>query len=295
MTETLNTLVPAISDAIFKKVFAISKNRRLISYLISYITKIDYLYIYENFKYGNTELLKKRCDEKGLVTDLIIYLKEEIINIEMNKYVSKGILIKNNIYHHNIASSSIKKGENYNKIKKSIQINLNCKKSKIKKLIHKSKMQDDEGLIITDDNYVTYHVNMELALKKWYSKDKLTRFEKILVMMQLRTKEEIMQIAKGDEMLMIFGKSIVGANEELGVYDKEAADELVRQIDMEDAKEKGIKLGVRRGKKQGITQGLTQKAREIALNMLKANMNIDDVSKLTGLKQKEIIELSNNL
>lgn len=291
MTETLNTLVPAISDAIFKKVFAISKNRRLISYLISYITKIDYLYIYENFKYGNTELLKKRCDEKGLVTDLIIYLKEEIINIEMNKYVSKGILIKNNIYHHNIASSSIKKGENYNKIKKSIQINLNCKKSKIKKLIHKSKMQDDEGLIITDDNYVTYHVNMELALKKWYSKDKLTRFEKILVMMQLRTKEEIMQIAKGDEMLMIFGKSIVGANEELGVYDKEAADELVRQIDMEDAKEKGIKLGVRRGQKQG----LAQKAREIALNMLKANMNIADVSKLTGLKQKEIIELSNNL
>ena len=96
-------------------------------------------------------------------------------------------------------------------------------------------------------------------------------------------------------MLMIFGKSIVGANEELGVYDKEAADELVRQIDMEDAKEKGIKLGVRRGKKQGITQGLTQKAREIALNMLKANMNIADVSKLTGLKQKEIIELSNNL
>ena len=291
MTETLNTLVPAISDVIFKKVFAISENKRLISYLISYITKIDYLYIYENFKYGNTELLKKRCDEKGLVTDLIIYLKEEIINIEMNKYVSKGILIKNNIYHHNIASSSIKKGENYNKIKKSIQINLNCKKSKIKKLIHKSKMQDDEGLIITDDNYVTYHVNMELALKKWYSKDKLTRFEKILVMMQLRTKEDIMQIAKGDEMLMIFGKSIVGANEELGVYDKEAADELVRQIDMEDAKEKGIKLGVRRGQKQG----LTQKAREIALNMLKANMNIADVSKLTGLKQKEIIELSNNL
>ena len=152
-------------------------------------------------------------------------------------------------------------------------------------------MQDAEGLIITDDNYVTYHVNMELALKKWYSKDKLTRFEKILVMMQLRTKEDIMQIAKGDEMLMIFGKSIVGANEELGVYDKEAADELVRQIDMEDAKEKGIKLGVRRGK----MQGLTQKAKEMALNMLKANMDIADVSKLTGLKQKEIIKLSSNL
>ena len=295
MIETLNKLVPAVSDSVFKKIFMENKNRKLISYLISYITKIDYLYIYENFKYGNTELLKKRYDEKGKVTDLIIYLKDEIINIEMNKYVSKGILIKNNIYHHNIASSSIKKGENYNNIKKSIQINLNYKKSKIKKIIHKSKMQDDEGLIITDDKYETFHVNMEMAMKKWYSNSKLTRFEKILVMMQLNKKEDIMKIARGDEMLMIFGKSIEGANEEIGVYDKEAADELVRQIDMEDAKEQGIKLGERRGKKQGITQGLTQKAREIALNMLKANMDIDDVSKLTGLKQKEIIKLSNNL
>ena len=295
MNQTLNNLVPAISDSVFKKIFSVRENRRLISYLISYITKIDYLYIYDNFKYGNTELLKKRYDEKGKVTDLLIYLKDEIINIEMNKYVSKGILIKNNIYHHNIASSSIKKGENYNHIKKNIQINLNYKKSKIKKLIHKSKMQDNQGLIITDDNYETFHVNMEMALKKWYSNVKLTRFEKILVMMQLNKKEDIMKIAKGDEMLMVFGKSIEEANEEIGVYDKEAADELVRQIDLEEAKEKGIKLGVSRGKKQGLTKGLTQKAREIALNMLKANMDIADVSKLTGLKQKEVIKLSNNL
>lgn len=49
-------------------------------------------------------------------------------------------------------------------------------------------MQDNQGLIITDDNYETIHVNMELALKKWYSNVKLTRFEKILVIMQLRKK-----------------------------------------------------------------------------------------------------------
>ena len=82
-----------------------------------------------------------------------------------------------------------------------------------------------------------------------------------------------------DEMLMIFGKSIEGANEEYGVYDKEAADEFVRQIDMADAEERGI----------------LKKAKEIAKNMLKENMNIADISKLTGLNKKEIIKLSNNL
>ena len=80
-------------------------------------------------------------------------------------------------------------------------------------------------------------------------------------------------------MLMIFGKSIEGVNEEYGVYDKEAADEFVRQIDMADAEERGI----------------FKKTKEIAKNMLKENMNIADISKLTGLNKKEIIKLSNNL
>ena len=204
----------------------------------------------------------------------------------MNKYVSKGTIIKNNIYHHNLAGSSMKKGEKYNKAKKIIQINLNSKGSKIKKIIHKSNMQGKD-LKIIDDNYITYHVNLEIALKKWYNKEKLTRFEKILVMMQLNDKEKIRKIAKGDEMLMIFGKSIEGVNEEYGVYDKEAADEFVRQIDMADAEEKGVK--------QGIKRGIAQKAKEIAKNLLKENMNIADISKLIGLNQKEISKIVNNL
>ena len=50
------------------------------------------------------------------------------INLEMNKYVSKGTRIKNNVYHHSLGASSIKKGEEYNKAKKVIQIiqNVNC-------------------------------------------------------------------------------------------------------------------------------------------------------------------------
>ncbi len=212
----------------------------------------------------------------------------------MNKYVSKGVIIKNNIYHYNLASN-IKKGEKYNKAKKVIQINLNGEGSKIKKLIHESKMRDDKNLYITDDNYITYHVNLEIALKKWYNKEKLTRLEKLFVMMQLNDKEKIRKISKGDEMLMIFGKSIEGANEEYGVYDKEAADEFVRQIDIADAEEKGIEQGVKQGVKQGLKKGIAQKAKDIARNMLKANMNVAEISKLTGLNQKEIIKLSNNL
>ena len=165
MVNTVKEIGKVTYDSIFKKVFSSKENRKIISYLISNITKINYSYIYENFKYVNTELLKKKYSDKGKVTDLIIYLKEEIINIEMNKYVSKGTRIKNNVYHHSLGASSIKKGEEYNKAKKVIQINLDGKESKIKKLIHESKMRDKEGVYVTDNNYITYHVNLEIALK----------------------------------------------------------------------------------------------------------------------------------
>ena len=100
--------------------------------------------------------------------------------------------------------------------------------------------------------------------------------------MQLNDKETLKEIAKGDEMLMVFGKSIEQANEEIGVYDKEAANEFVRQIDIADAEEKGAK----RGLKKGIAQ--------MAKNMLKKNMPLEDISELTGLNQKEISKLADN-
>lgn len=177
MVDTVKEIGKVTYDSIFKKVFSSKENRKVISYLISNITKIDYFYIYDNFKYGNTELLKKKYSDKG----------------------------------------------------------------------------------------------------------KLTRLEKMLVMMQLNDREKLRQIARRDEVLMIFGKSIEQASEEIGVYDKEAADEFVRQIDMADAEEKGTKRGV----KQGIVQ--------IAKNILKENMNVADIAKLTGLNQKEITRLANNL
>ena len=69
----------------------------------------------------------------------------------------------------------------------------------------------------------------------------------------------------------------------------------IRQIDIADAEEKGIEQGVKQGVKQGLKKGIAQKAKDIAKNMLKANMNVAEISKLTGLNQKEISKIANNL
>ncbi len=60
--------------------------------------------------------------------------------------------------------------------------------------------------------------------------------------------------------------------EMIGLYDEEKVRDIVKKIDIEDAKKDG--------KKEGINQ--------IAKNMLKDNASIELITKYTGLSKKEI-------
>ena len=56
-------------------------------------------------------------------------------------------------------------------------------------------------------------------------------------------------------------------------------------------RESGYTDGMRDGEEKGKKQGELQKSLEIAKNMLKENMPIEVISKLTGLSQEEIEKL----
>ena len=73
----------------------------------------------------------------------------------------------------------------------------------------------------------------------------------------------------------------------VGLYDKELHEELLRNTELYNAEQKGIK----QGKKDGIKEGIKQKAIETAKNMLKENISIDIISRVTGLDIKEIEKL----
>ena len=56
----------------------------------------------------------------------------------------------------------------------------------------------------------------------------------------------------------------------VGLYDKELHEELLRNTELYNAEQKGIK------------QGIKEKAIETAKNMLKENISIDIISRVTG-------------
>ena len=57
------------------------------------------------------------------------------------------------------------------------------------------------------------------------------------------------------------------------------------------ARKEGIEQGIEQGIGQGIKKGQKESRLEIAKNMLKEKMSIDLISKLTGLKEKELDNL----
>ena len=85
----------------------------------------------------------------------------------------------------------------------------------------------------------------------------------------------------------------------VGLYDKELHEELLRNTELYNAEQKGIKQGkkdgIKEGKekgiKQGIKQGIKENKLETAKNMLKENISIDIISRVTGLDIKEIEKL----
>ncbi|MEG1987265.1 MAG: transposase, partial [Bacilli bacterium] len=93
----------------------------------------------------------------------------------------------------------------------------------------------------------------------------------------------------------------------IGLYDKEKERDFfgfsVEAEARNDGLEEGLKEGLREGLKEGKAKGLEEgkekgkieAKKETALALLKANIDIEVITKATGLTIKEINQLNNNL
>jgi len=171
-------------------------------------------------------------------------------------------------------------------MKKIIQINFDKINKYDERLVIKFTMQDEEGKYVLDENYESYHINMAKAYDKWYNKEELTKFEKILLIMMLEEKEELLKVSKGDKELELMVRKIFEESEDpniIGLYDKDEMNAWMMDVAKEVAKEEGIE--------QGIEQGQNEKSIEIAKSMIKDNESLDKIAKYTGLSLEEVENL----
>ena len=300
-------VIPATFDPVFKSVLTNKKNRNYLVDLISSITEMPKKIIDKNMVIINNELSIEHYNSKKMTTDILVEIEKNIINLEMNRYYYDGLFNKNDAYYHKLMVDQYKRGDKKYKAKRIIQINFNnfsnYKKFRTNEAILKFEMRTKTGVVNNSFGEV-YHISLEKIKNKWYNKarkESLTPLDKKLLMLCISSKQSLEEIAKGDEKLTMFKDNLeeISNNEKvIGLYDSELAKEYENNCIKEEHEkaEKRLKkirdkLDVEKEQLDIKEEKLNNRINEIARSMLKENMDIDTIKKVTSLTEEEIKNL----
>ena len=278
-------VITMMSDEVFKSVLQDRSCEDYLVDIIEGITMINKDYIKRNLVFKNSELTKEEIEEKGKITDLLIELQGNIINLEMNKYYYDGLFNKNDRYVTKLKEGMITKKEKFAKEKKVIQINFNNFDMFDERIIIKFKMMDPERHLIRSEymkvtDTEIYYINLKRVRQKYYNKEELRKISKGCREMESVAKK-ISKLSKEEEMQGIYLKE----EQEAFIRDQ------IRAYAMTDGYNDGMEKGLKEGHKEGKHEGIIESKKEIAINMLNKNMDIKTISDVTGLSENEITNL----
>lgn len=278
-------MIPLSYDLVFKSIFKLNLNL-LVDFLNASL-KIE-IAKDEKIRILDSELPVTNKNERKKMIDIIVSINDKIfIDIEMNRSKFEYVMERNFNYLDKIATIIFEKGKSIKDIN-NIQLNLNI-----------SPFEEDLEDIIVPYGLLTqkiYPSNKRLIVKS------LALYSKLYYNEGVKTKEIIwymMLIARTFSKLYELSKQILDEKEVnrlmeamiemsndgfiLHEWQKDKMDALVKQNEMEGAKQ------------EGIEQGIMENKIEIAKNMLKENMDIQTISRLTNLTETDIQKLKNSM
>ena len=287
--------IPIVSDAMFKTMINNESRMEYICYLIASIFNEDYNEVLKNTKFIKNNIDKYKNEESNKTVDLLCKIKGKIVNVEVNNNATKASLERNLDYMFRLYGANMKRSKKYN-YNKVAQVNINNFRFKDRKDVleecyitnvnHMPKDIDD--FQIYSNKIRIINIYLPNINKKEYNKLKL--YEKLLLIFNENDKKLLNNLSKGDEIMEKYVKESKEASEEdevIGMYNKEIHNERLRLAEIDEYKKKGIQQGREEGFKEGHDVGI----KETALKMLQDNLDLDIISKYTGLLPEEINNL----
>ena len=273
---------PIVSDVMFHTMLNNESRKQYVSYLLSLLIGKDRKEIEENIIFVKNKLDKKNYHDSSKTLDLVCELEDEIYNIEMNNNTSIESLERNISYINDLYKSKMKRGSEY-QYQKSIQINLNNFSFEGEdNTIEVYQLRDEEGVSLTDKIIIIY-IYLPKIRKKLYNGDKLTELERLLLVFNEGSLERLENLIREDPVMSEYRKDALEASEDeeiIGLYDKELHLEMLRNTELHHAEEEGFE----KGRREGIL--------DTVKSMLKENLEISLISKITGLSIEEINNIS---
>lgn len=288
------------SDFVFKKIF--SENEKLLISLLKAILNINItkIEIVKDFA-----LDKLTEDEKGGVLDIKATVDNNlIVNIEM-QVAPVDMKNRSSYYASRLTSSSIKAGEEYEKLKDVICISIldyiMFKEEEatnfISDTVFNIRQTNLEGkeIFLREMEIGNKHVFIELPKFRKIAHDLDNELHKWLLMIDCKDYREMEKVMRTDEE---FEKAV----EELGLlindervmraYD--ARQDAIRNEKYRlkkartEGKEEGIEIGVERGIEIGRKEGEIKTKIEALKEMLSSELSIKQICKMLNISEEEL-------
>lgn len=302
--------LPLVIDYVFKRVFAYKGNEDVLADLLESILNIEI----KKLEVKNPEIMKNSREEKLGVLDIKVETNDDmIIDLEMQIEDEKNIEEREATYMGKLLSEQLEVGDKYNKLKKTVVIFItnfnkyetntyhNVAKMRFEK-INKDEYVDmgytNEGQI--GNKYIEFHVieipkfikknsGVEKRLEQWLWLI-VGRKEKV----EMAIKEN-KKVKKADKVLERISKDPKERERYEAILKAEFNQRISNQKFEEIGEARGKIIGREEGKAEGRTEGERKKQIEIAKNLIKENISIETISKVTDLNAEEINKLKQEI
>ena len=271
-------------DVVFRMLFGEQKHERITKKLIEDVIeeKVEKIELEQTpYLWGN-----QADDKLGIIDVRATINNKNPIDIEMQVLDKHDIEKRILFYWSKLYLKQLKKGENYRKLNRSISIIfLDYEIEKLKKLPIHTKwqiMNNKNGkTILTED--LEIHIIEIPKINRMLENGKLKKW---ILFLENPEGEETKRMAEKEKEI----KEAIETLEDISSdEEKERIAELRqkyimdKEVELETAEEKGIR--------KGIEKGIKSEKIEIAKKMLKENMQVEVIEKITGLTKAEIDEI----
>lgn len=275
-------------DFVFKRIFGNEKHPDiLISFLNAVMKPKDLI---ESVQIRNSDIEKEHIEDKYSRLDIkAITNKGEYINIEIQVKNEYNMIKRSLYYWSKMFENQIVEGDNYNKLTKTVCINiLDFKYLRNEKFHNAYRLKE----IITNEELtdtMEIHFIEIPKLRKLDDSDEISdMLEAWVAFIQNPDSEIVGKLEMSRKEIKEAKSELVrmsGDSNERYMYEKRKESILEKVSLIESAEQKGIE--------KGLKEGENKKAIEIAQNAINNNLDDNTIQIITGLSLEEIKELRN--
>ncbi len=281
-------VIPLTYDRVFKLIFGDANHLERLNLLLSVTLKkkVEVIKLYPN------DLLDDNRVNKKNEVDLLCKLDGEYVSIEVNTDLTQEVVNRNFAFVSRVMSKDLKPGEEYSKISRYYQINIDVEDFLGVPYEVCHLVGDTTNELVTD-RVEFYFINVKHFAEICYNEGGkgLTDFEKIYGIIGTKSKSVIDALTKDNKILKDIGdmvKKYSNDDELLFYYDREERMLHDAKRKTEDELTKKFKEQLEANTKE-VTKEVTEKTTlDMARRMKQEGASLDFISKVTGISIQEI-------